>query len=197
MVEQVGVFPDSAQRAIKAEDLQDKSAESIGIARNEIYARHGKEFQNPTYSEYFKNQDWYRPNPNFKESELNPMEKRNVAFLHVVELDYDLNNQRSPYKPQADVQENLPGLVIPDVSTRQLETEEVKSMSPEQLRTAQNDVYAEHGYPFQKQDTVNHYSQLGWYQANPNYSDKDLSWMEERNLEMMHMVELDRKLGQQ
>lgn len=53
----------------------------VGIARNEIFARHGRPFTSPVYRDYFNQTDWYEENPNYSDSLLSPAEKRDAAIL--------------------------------------------------------------------------------------------------------------------
>lgn len=191
------VLPESSTKPLTMKDLDNVPAEAVGYGRNEIYAKHGRPFSNPNYANYFAQQPWYQVNPNFQESDLSPLEKRNALFLHVTELTYDLDGQRAPFSPTSNVPPDLSGSLIPDSSARQLNPEEITNLSGQQLRLAQNEIYARHGYPFQSAAARNYFSQFSWYQANPNYSDRDLSWLEERNIEMMRLQEIDRQNGWQ
>ncbi len=49
--------------------------------RNEILARHGKVFKDKWLQAYFASFAWYKPDPKFKESALNAVERRNVAAI--------------------------------------------------------------------------------------------------------------------
>ncbi len=49
--------------------------------RNEIYARHGRLFTTPEMKQIFESVRWYKPRQDFKESELNEIEKKNVEFI--------------------------------------------------------------------------------------------------------------------
>ena len=51
------------------------------ILRNEIYARHGKIFTTPELMHMFESAQWYKPRRDFKETELNVIEKRNISFI--------------------------------------------------------------------------------------------------------------------
>ena len=51
------------------------SEQELLLARNEVYARHGKIFKSKDLTEYFKKKGWYVPNPNFTEDQLTPEEK--------------------------------------------------------------------------------------------------------------------------
>lgn len=59
----------------------------LRIAKNEIYARHGRRFSDPELQAYFDSKDWYSGyiNPeDFDESFLSEIEKRNIQFLDML-----------------------------------------------------------------------------------------------------------------
>lgn len=61
----------------------------LRITRNEIYARHGRMFNDQELQEYFTGQDWYIPRSSsgdFDESCLNEVEKYNAALIQSYEL---------------------------------------------------------------------------------------------------------------
>ncbi|HKW08790.1 MAG TPA: YARHG domain-containing protein [Gemmatimonadaceae bacterium] len=49
--------------------------------RNEIYARHGRRFQDPKLQRYFASFSWYKPNGAFRENQLNETEKLNAILI--------------------------------------------------------------------------------------------------------------------
>jgi hypothetical protein len=53
----------------------------IKALRNEIYARHGRIFTTDEMKEIFEKAPWYKPRPDFKESDLNEIEKKNVELI--------------------------------------------------------------------------------------------------------------------
>jgi hypothetical protein len=53
--------------------------------RNEIYARHGLIFKDKWLDSYFRSMSWYRPDPNYRESKLSDVERRNVNALLIYE----------------------------------------------------------------------------------------------------------------
>ena len=58
--------------------------------REEIYARHGKVFEDHWTDDYFRSFKWYKPDPQFAVKSLSTLEKRNVATL----LAYEKNARR-------------------------------------------------------------------------------------------------------
>lgn len=78
------IIPYSDSAFLSEEDLKELSKYECTIARNEIYARHGRKFVNEELQEYFLSQDWYTPSieaSDFDESMLNEYEKKNAYFI--------------------------------------------------------------------------------------------------------------------
>ncbi len=82
-------FPNSNVEEIPEELLVGMSADSLRIARNEIYARHGYIFHDGVLSNYFDNCSWYEQTMDwsvtFDESILNPVEKLNIQKIQAAE----------------------------------------------------------------------------------------------------------------
>ena len=82
------VFPQSSSEYLIRDDLEGKTGEELRIARNEIYARHGRRFNDKTLQWYFDAKSWYQGTVapgDFKESVLNPIEKENVYRISQAE----------------------------------------------------------------------------------------------------------------
>ncbi|MCD6360425.1 MAG: YARHG domain-containing protein [Armatimonadetes bacterium] len=75
------ILPQSNDRYLTNADLAGLSNWQLTLARNEIYARHGRPFNNPNIRAYFQSTGWYRPNPAFSESWLSQTESRNASFI--------------------------------------------------------------------------------------------------------------------
>ena len=53
----------------------------IKALRNEIYARHGREFSSEELNDIFIDCNWYTPNKNYSDDMLNEYEKKNIEFI--------------------------------------------------------------------------------------------------------------------
>src|SRR5947209_5578670 len=53
--------------------------------RNEIYAHHGKVFKDKWLQKYFASFDWYKPNLNYTDAALTPVERQNAAAIAAYE----------------------------------------------------------------------------------------------------------------
>ena len=80
------ILPQSADRKLTAEDLKDIKDDKwlLKVARNEIFARYGRKFQDEKLQEYFNEKDWYEPiyEPDeFDESMVSDLEMSNAKFI--------------------------------------------------------------------------------------------------------------------
>jgi len=82
------VIEGSDSRYLTEEDLGVMSKGELRLARNEIYARHGRLFSAADLQDYFNSMDWYVgyiPVDQFEESVLNDCEKANLILIKSVE----------------------------------------------------------------------------------------------------------------
>ncbi len=75
------VIPDSSTRIISESELTSLTPWQLKVARNEIYARHGREFIHQDLSCYFATQNWYSVDPNYTEASLSYTDNKNVATI--------------------------------------------------------------------------------------------------------------------
>lgn len=77
------IFPNSSNSYLSAHQVAELNNYQLGIARNEIYARHGYIFDLPQFRNYFNSQNWYTPIS--KNVSLNKIEESNVALIKAEE----------------------------------------------------------------------------------------------------------------
>ena len=79
------ILPDSATRLLTTSDLSGLSMSELELARNEIYARHGRRFDTDYIQEYFDSQQWYSGTidpDDFDYGVLSDIEVANVWFIY-------------------------------------------------------------------------------------------------------------------
>ena len=82
------ILPDSDKRTLSEEDLENLDAETLILARNEIYARHGRMFKDEAIQSYFNSKTWYEGTilpEEFPEDALSEIEHKNAEYI----LDYE------------------------------------------------------------------------------------------------------------
>lgn len=78
------IIPESSKRLLTEEDLEGLSPEQLRLARNEIFARHGRIFGSLDLQEYFESKSWYKgtaDSDEFQDSLLSEIESKNVDFI--------------------------------------------------------------------------------------------------------------------
>lgn len=79
------ILPNSDSEKLTKSDLEGLSKDELRIARNEIYARHGRRFLDAELQAYFDSQDWYYgsidPEDFVDSQELSALERRNAKFI--------------------------------------------------------------------------------------------------------------------
>ncbi len=83
------ILSESNARYYSEQELNELTNYELYLARNEIYARHGREFNNEDLQDYFWNKDWYKPqySPDSFDSHvtLNSYEKKNADTMLSIE----------------------------------------------------------------------------------------------------------------
>lgn len=82
------ILPESNSRYYDSYELSELSKGELRLARNEIYARHGRMFETEDLNQYFSSQPWYTgylSADEFDESVFNGYEKANLELIKSVE----------------------------------------------------------------------------------------------------------------
>jgi hypothetical protein len=147
-------------KLISEQMLHGLSLNELRLLRNEVYARHGRQFQAPWLSQYFFSQAWYQPNENFKDEELSGPDKQNVETIVAYEKKIHDELGSKPITRSL-----LDGLFVEDaVKMRQ-------------------EIYARRGKVFTKEPWFQTYFEsFAWYKANPDFTDAQLTELEKRNV---------------
>lgn len=101
------VLPMSNTKLYSKEYLTCFDNNQLWIARNEIYARYGREFENEYLQQYFESCSWYEgkvATSKFDESLLNETEKTNIKAIKDAEEEY---NKAHPYPKRYKVGEQF------------------------------------------------------------------------------------------
>ena len=78
------ILPESSTRLLTFADLEGLDAEQCRIARNEIYARHGRKFKDEALQAYFNSKSWYNgyiEPADFTDTMLSDIENKNKDLI--------------------------------------------------------------------------------------------------------------------
>lgn len=85
------ILPLSSILKLERDALLNMTGDALWIARNEIYARHGRQFNNENLQKRFNSCSWYKgtiPAEQFDEGSLSQLEKDNLKILIEAEQEY-------------------------------------------------------------------------------------------------------------
>ena len=146
------VFSDSSLRRLSEADLVNLTEWQVAIAKNEIFARHGRRFNNAALQNYFDTCSWYQGTvapQAFSYAVFNPTELANVELLDAWQ------NRQAPGSPY----------ILPESSTRYLSEADLAGLSAGQLRLARNELFARHGRIFVVPVIREYFTGCSWYQG--------------------------------
>lgn len=79
------ILPDSDKRLLSNSDIANLTPEKLRLARNEIYAKHGRKFKDEGLQSYFDSQPWYKgtiePDRFSDDAILNDIERKNLDLI--------------------------------------------------------------------------------------------------------------------
>ena len=78
------VLPNSSSQVLSGSQLSGLSKSQLRLARNEIYARHGRKFDDPELQAYFNSQSWYKGTidpGSFDTMSLSQTERTNIELI--------------------------------------------------------------------------------------------------------------------
>ncbi len=79
------LIADSNTRIISTTELTGFSPWNLKVARNEIYARHGRAFVHKDLQCYFQTKSWYHISSSYSSGDLSSIENKNVATIQAYE----------------------------------------------------------------------------------------------------------------
>ncbi len=138
------ILSQSSSSYLSDGDVSTLGIKALEIARNEIYARHGRRFDSSELQSYFNSKDWYigtiQPG-DFSESILNEYERYNVDFLMKKE---DALRNPKPVVSSSSSEKEYSSPVFQNISSSSnLVSEKGTVYSPNNLRYDDNNCWAE------------------------------------------------------
>ena len=78
------LLPDSASRNLSKSDLASLNHEELNLALNEIFARHGRIFTDPSIKAYFNAQSWYHGTVSAEEFDINVLNEYELYNIDLI-----------------------------------------------------------------------------------------------------------------
>lgn len=146
-------------RLITEQMLKGLSLHELRLLRNEIYARHGRQFRAPWLQQYFWSQPWYEANEDFQDEQLTGSDKQNVETI--VAYEKRLHEQ---------------------LGTRPIARTLLEGLFVEDANKMRQEIYARRGKVFKEPWLQKYFSSFDWYEPNPDFDESSLSAIEKKNI---------------
>ncbi len=146
-------------RLITEQMLKGLSLHELRLLRNEIYARHGRQFRAPWLQQYFWSQPWYEENEDFRDEQLSGSDKQNVETIVAYEK-----------------------RIHEELGTKPIGRALLEGLFVEDANKMRQEIYARRGKVFKEPWLQKYFSSFDWYQPNPEFDDTSLSAIEKKNI---------------
>jgi hypothetical protein len=143
--------------------------DELAIVRGILFGKRGRIFKEKAIQEYLEKQAWYKPNKNFKNSMLTPLERANLDVIRMAEA--ERHNNIQPGDMRFWKNREIPG-------------DKIYSGSAGDWQIILAEIEAIHGRTFPEQEWLQKYfDERYWYKRNLKYSPTILTVVERKNLE--------------
>ena len=138
----------------------------LRLLRNEVYARRGRIYKTEWLSNAFSQYTWYQANEAFRDEQLTPVQKANVAIIAARER--ELHDA---------------------LSTTAIQQSMLEGLFTEDLRRLRNEIYARRGRKFSDVDLRDYFSSFDWYHPVDSFRDASLTPIERANAGLIQRME--------
>ncbi len=162
---------DFSKTSLKQAQVQKLVMEELKLVRGIIFGRHGRVFKDSDIKAYLEEQPWYKPNPDFKNSMLNDVERRNLDLIRIAEAAQHETIQPGDMRYWRD---------------RPITPRKLGKHSGAEWKVLLAEVEAIHGKRFDDEPWLQQYfEERYWYFPSDNYDAKKLSVIERKNLAIL------------
>ena len=162
---------DFSKTSLKQTQVQKLGMYELKLLRGIIFGRHGRVFKDSEIKLYLEEQPWYKPNPDFKNSMLSAIERRNLDLIRIAEA-----SQHETIQP-GDMRY---------WRGRQISPRKLGKHSGAEWKVLLAEVEAIHGRRFEDEPWLQEYfEERYWYFPDDKYDAKKLSAIERKNLEIL------------
>ncbi len=162
---------DFSKTSIKQVQAQKLAMEDLKLLRGIIFGRHGRVFKDNDIKVYLEEQSWYKANPDFNNSMLNNVERRNLDVIRIAEAAKHETIQPGDMRYWRD---------------RAITPRKLGKHSGAEWKVLLAEVEAIHGKRFDDEPWLQQYfEERYWYFPDEKYDAKKLSALEQKNLAML------------
>ncbi len=162
---------DFSKTSLKQTQIRNLTLEDLKLLRGIVFGRHGRVFKDFDIKAYLEEQPWFKPNPDFRNSLLNDIERRNLDMILMAEAANHETIQPGDMRYWRD---------------RPISARKLGKHSGAEWKVLLAEVEAIHGKRFDDEPWLQQYfEERYWYFPNEKYDAKKLTAIERKNLSML------------
>ncbi|MEN3327359.1 MAG: hypothetical protein V7638_2166 [Acidobacteriota bacterium] len=162
---------DFSKTSLKQTQIQPLEMYELKLLRGIIFGRHGRVFKDSEIKSYLDEQPWYKANPDFKNSMLNDLERRNLDLIRIAEA------SKHEFIQPGDMRYWV---------SRPITPRKLGKHSGAEWKVLVAEVEAIHGKRFDDDPWLQQYfEERYWYFPSDKYDSKKLSAIEQKNLQIL------------
>ena len=159
---------DFSKTLLKQTQIRNLTLEDLKLLRGIVFGRHGRVFKDLDIKSYLEEQPWYKANPDFRNSMLNDIERRNLDLIRMAEAAKHETIQPGDMRYWRD---------------RPITARKLGKHSGAEWKVLIAEVEAIHGRRFDDEPWLQQYfEERYWYFPNEKYEARKLTAIERRNL---------------
>ena len=152
---------DFAAASIELSQIKDLGLDDLKFLRGLVFGRHGRIFKDVDIESYLKERNWYKPDPNFKNSSLNDTERQNLDVIREAE---------------AAKHDSIQPGDLRFYQNRPFTIKQLGEHTGAEWRVLRAEIEAIHGRRFDDEPWLQQYfDERYWYVADSHYDPKQLS----------------------
>ncbi len=158
---------------------EDDTADDFALLRGVIFGKRGRIFKERSIQDYLEKQPWYKPNRNFSNAVLTPIERANLDLVRITEA------EKHNFVEPGDMRIWRARLITDD---------NLRDYSGAELTILMAEIEALHGKTFSEEWLQKYFDERYWYRRSAKYDPTILTSIERKNIErLLNEKEKNRK----
>jgi len=164
-----------ASKGITTADMNALEIDDLKLVRGVVFGKHGRVFKDPDIRRYLESRNWFKADPNFQNSALNDIERRNLDVIRIAEA-----------QKHETVQPGDMRLYVARALTRK----KLGTHTNAEWTVLASEIEAIHGKRFDGTPWLQQYfDERYWYTPAAQYNPKSLSEIERKNLTLIDTIQ--------
>lgn len=148
----------------------DEYGDDLALLRGVVFGKRGRIFKERSIQDYLEKQAWYKPNKNFRNAMLTPVERFNLDLIRLGEA------EKHPFVEPGDMRIWKTKLITDD---------NLRDYSGAELTILIAEIEAIHGKLYSEEWLQKYFDERYWYKRNPAYNPTVLTETERKNIERL------------